>query len=164
MLLEVGITVLDKTPDYRMTRDALSLETPDGKTIPLPTVAEQRDGNPSAIQQRAKVQRDSINYFPTTRAPGVRPPLLSRSGIARAAVGRGRSQQRPRLRRPSLFQDPGRHHVRPALAQREVPEQPRARALPNPDRGRREVPLEELQEHREAGQGRVQAQEVEEVN
>jgi len=65
MLLEVGMTVLDKTPDYRLTRDALSLETPDGKTIPLATVSEQREGNTQAIQQRARVQRDSINYFPT---------------------------------------------------------------------------------------------------
>ena len=47
-----------------MTRDAISLETPDGKTIPLPTVIEQRAGQVQAIQQRAKVQRDSINYFP----------------------------------------------------------------------------------------------------
>lgn len=65
MLLEVGMTVLDNTPDYRLTREALSLETPDGKTIPLASVAEQREGNPQAIQQRARVQRDSINYFPT---------------------------------------------------------------------------------------------------
>ena len=64
MLLEVGMTVMDKTPDYRMTPAALSLETPDGKTIPLATVMEQREGNPQAIQQRARVQRDSINYFP----------------------------------------------------------------------------------------------------
>ena len=64
MLLEIGITVLDKTPDYTLTRGALSLETPDGKTLPLPSVTEQREGNVQAIQQRAKVQRDSINYFP----------------------------------------------------------------------------------------------------
>jgi hypothetical protein len=66
MLLEVGITLLDGVPDYRLTRAALSLDTPDGKTIPLPSVTEQRAGNPSAIQQRAKVQRDSINYFPSS--------------------------------------------------------------------------------------------------
>lgn len=66
MLLEVGMTVLDNVPNYRLTREALSLEIPDGKTIPLATVAEQREGNPQAIQQRAKVQRDSINYFPTS--------------------------------------------------------------------------------------------------
>jgi hypothetical protein len=73
MLLEVGMTVLGKTPDYRLTRDAISLETPDGKTLPLPSVNEQREGNPTAIQQRAKVQRDSINYFPSSahRACGI---------------------------------------------------------------------------------------------
>ena len=65
MLLEVGMTVLDNTPDYRLTREVLSLETPDGKTIPLASTNEFREGNPQAIQQRARVQRDSINYFPT---------------------------------------------------------------------------------------------------
>ena len=65
MLLEVGMTLLEPTPDYRLTRDALSLETPDGKTIPLAPLMEQREGKVQAIQQRAKVQRDSINYFPT---------------------------------------------------------------------------------------------------
>ena len=64
MLLEVGITLRDKTPDYTLTRAAISVETPDGTTIPLPTAVEQRAGNTHAIQQRAKVQRDSINYFP----------------------------------------------------------------------------------------------------
>ena len=66
MLLEVGMTVLNKTPDYKLTREAISLETPDGKTIPLPTAIEQREGQVQPIQQRAKVQRDSINYFPTS--------------------------------------------------------------------------------------------------
>src|SRR4051812_10429326 len=56
MLLEVGITVLDKTPAYTLKRDALSLETPDGKTLPLPSVTEQRGGNTAAIQNRARVQ------------------------------------------------------------------------------------------------------------
>jgi hypothetical protein len=69
LMLEVGITVLERTPDYRLTREHISLETPDGKTIPLPSVKEQREANPGAIQaiqQRARVQRDSINYFPTS--------------------------------------------------------------------------------------------------
>jgi hypothetical protein len=64
MLLEVGMALRDGVKDYTMLRDALSLETPDGATLPLPTIMEQREGNPQAIQQRAKVQRDSINYFP----------------------------------------------------------------------------------------------------
>jgi hypothetical protein len=65
MLLEVGTTVRDGTPDYKLTRDALSLETPDGKTLPLPTVEEYRKaGEVRALQMRERVQRDSINYFP----------------------------------------------------------------------------------------------------
>jgi hypothetical protein len=64
MLLEVGITVRDNVPDFTMTRDRLSIETPDGKTIPLATIPEFRDANTQALQNRAKVQRDSINYFP----------------------------------------------------------------------------------------------------
>jgi hypothetical protein len=64
MLLEVGLTVLDGVPEYTLKREAFSLETPDGKTLPLPTVAEHRDGDTRPIQGRARVQRDSINYFP----------------------------------------------------------------------------------------------------
>jgi len=64
MLLEIGVTLRDDVKDFRLTRDALSLETPDGKTLPLPSVTEFRAGNTSALQSRAKVQRDSINYFP----------------------------------------------------------------------------------------------------
>ena len=64
MLLEVGIALRDKVPDYTMTRDALSLEMPDGKTLPLPTIIEHREGDTRPLENRAKVQRDSINYFP----------------------------------------------------------------------------------------------------
>ena len=143
-----------------MTRDDLSLETPDGKTIPLPTVTEQREGNVQAIQQRAKVQRDSINYFPTgaSRACAILffPDLGSRAlpydevdlSDDRACLGR------------LYFKIPGgiaygQHWLNVKFA-----EEPRARALPDPDQGRRAVLVEELQEHREAGQRRVQAEEV----
>jgi hypothetical protein len=64
MLIEFGTTVRDRVPNYTMTRDALSLETPDGKKIPLASVIEYRKANLSALQNREKVQRDSINYFP----------------------------------------------------------------------------------------------------
>lgn len=64
MLLEVGMTVMDGVKNQTMTREDLSLETPDGKTIPLPTIPEYREADTRALQQREKVQRDSINYFP----------------------------------------------------------------------------------------------------
>ena len=64
MLLEVGMTVLDDVPDYTMKRNAFSLDTPDGQTIPLPTIEEHRKADTRALQSRERVQRDSINYFP----------------------------------------------------------------------------------------------------
>ncbi|MBS1109972.1 MAG: hypothetical protein H6Q88_1964 [Anaeromyxobacteraceae bacterium] len=64
MLLEVGVALREGVPDYDLTRQAVSLETPDGKTIPLPTIEEFRKGDVRALQQRERVQRDSINYFP----------------------------------------------------------------------------------------------------
>ena len=72
MLLEVGMTVFDKVPAYNLKRDAISLDVPDGKTIPLPTVIEHRDGDTRPIQNRAKVQRDSINYFPPSASRACR--------------------------------------------------------------------------------------------
>ena len=70
MLIEFGTTLRDGVPDFRMKRDALSLETPDGKTIPLASVDEYRKADLRALQNREQVQRDSINYFPpsATRA------------------------------------------------------------------------------------------------
>jgi len=96
----VGFTVLDGTPNYDLTRDAISLTTPDGKTIPLPTLEEFRKADLRALQNRERVQRDSINYFPTSayRACSVQffPNLESRAmawdtvelSSSRACVGR----------------------------------------------------------------------------
>jgi hypothetical protein len=64
MLIEFGTTLLDNVPEYKLTRGALSIDTPDGKTLPLPSVEEFRKANTQAVQARSRVQRDSINYFP----------------------------------------------------------------------------------------------------
>lgn len=64
MLLEFGIALRDGQPDYVLKKEHISLETPDGKTIPLPTTQEYRAANFNALQARERVQRDSINYFP----------------------------------------------------------------------------------------------------
>src|SRR5512134_796670 len=52
MLLEVGFALRDGQPDYVLKREHLSLETPDGKTHPLPTVKEYREVNMNAMQAR----------------------------------------------------------------------------------------------------------------
>ena len=72
ILLEVGLALRDKVPDYSITRDRLSLETPDGKTHALPTNAEYQNATLGALLQREKVQRDSINYFPPNATQGCR--------------------------------------------------------------------------------------------
>jgi hypothetical protein len=64
MLLEVGLALRDRTPDYTLKRDAVTLDTPDGKTLPLATLPEYRQANLQALKARERVQRDSINYFP----------------------------------------------------------------------------------------------------
>lgn len=64
MLLEVGMTVRDGVRNQTMKREAMSLDTPDGKRVPLASIAEHRDADTRALQQRERVQRDSINYFP----------------------------------------------------------------------------------------------------
>ena len=78
MLLEVGITVREGVKDYTLKRDAISLETPDGKTHPAADHRRARKGDTQALQQREKVQRDSINYFPTSAQPGLRDGVLRR--------------------------------------------------------------------------------------
>ena len=82
ILLEVGVALREGVADYDLTRDAVSLETPDGKTIPLPSVQEFRAANLSALQNRAKVQRDSINYFPPNADQACRIGFFSELGQA----------------------------------------------------------------------------------
>jgi hypothetical protein len=73
MLIEFGTTVRDGVPDYRLKRDAVSLTTPDNKTIPLASKEEFRASNEvRALQTREKVQRDSINYFPPSASRACR--------------------------------------------------------------------------------------------
>jgi hypothetical protein len=64
LLLEVGLALRERTKDYTLKRDAVSLDVPDGKTIPLATTPEFRAGDTRALKSRERVQRDSINYFP----------------------------------------------------------------------------------------------------
>ena len=64
MMLDFGAALRAGVKDYTMLRSALSLELPDGKTLPLPTIMEQRELNTASLEARARVQRDSINYFP----------------------------------------------------------------------------------------------------
>jgi hypothetical protein len=72
MLLEVGMTVRDGTKNYELKRDAISLTTPDGKSLPMPSNSDYMKVDLRALEQRASVIRDSINYFPPSATRGCR--------------------------------------------------------------------------------------------
>jgi hypothetical protein len=65
IMLDVGITLMERVRDYTLTRDAVTLDTPDG-VLRLPSIEEYRANETKVqpLQNRLKVQRDSINYFP----------------------------------------------------------------------------------------------------
>ena len=65
MLLEVGLTLRAPTKNQKMFRDAFSLKLPDGSTIGLATQKEYGEaGHLPALNKRASIVHDSINYFP----------------------------------------------------------------------------------------------------
>jgi hypothetical protein len=78
LLLEVGVTLRQGVPNYTLKRDAVSLETPDGKTIPLASLDDYRKANLQALENREKVSRDSINYFPNYASQACRIGFFSK--------------------------------------------------------------------------------------
>jgi hypothetical protein len=68
MMLEIGTTVRDGRPSYKLERDDLSLDTPEGQHLPLPSNAEYLKVDLRAMEQRSKVVHDSIDYFPPGRS------------------------------------------------------------------------------------------------
>ncbi|HSC28173.1 MAG TPA: hypothetical protein VLD67_12920 [Vicinamibacterales bacterium] len=80
MLLEVGATVRQGRPNYKLTRAALSLETPDGKTVPMPSNRDYQNVDLRALEMRSTVVRDSINYFPPGASTACRIGFFSEVG------------------------------------------------------------------------------------
>jgi hypothetical protein len=66
IMLVMGITLRKPTEDYRLKREHLWVVTADGTKIPLATQSEYAAGGSEvrSLTQRAKTQKDSINYFP----------------------------------------------------------------------------------------------------
>jgi len=85
MLLEMGTTVREGVPSFSLKRDDVSLETPDGAKIPLPSVDDYRSANLAALNNRANVARDSINYFPPMASQACRIGFFSETGSAAMA-------------------------------------------------------------------------------
>jgi len=66
MLLNVGMTVLRGVKGQTITRDQITLVTPAGQVIPLPSPQEyaKARGSLAALNERANLMEQSINYFP----------------------------------------------------------------------------------------------------
>ena len=64
MLLDVGMTVRDSVRNYKLTREGVWLDTPDGQKVPLPSNAEFQQANLMALERRSTITKDSISYFP----------------------------------------------------------------------------------------------------
>ncbi len=72
MLIDVGLTVQHGVQPQKISRNDITIVTPDKKVIPLPTAEEfgKVRGSLRALDQRANMTVESINYFP----PGVNEP------------------------------------------------------------------------------------------
>jgi len=79
MLLEFGTTVRDGVKNQKLTRADISLDTPDGKNVPLPAIEEYRKATNEVqgAQIRNQVQRESINYFPPSASRACRVGFFS---------------------------------------------------------------------------------------
>ena len=64
IVLEIGATVRAGQPPYVLKRDALSLETPDGKSVPLPSNQAFKEADLRSLTRRSSMTPDSVNYFP----------------------------------------------------------------------------------------------------
>jgi hypothetical protein len=66
LLLEVGATLRENQPTYVLKRSAITVSTPDGKTVPMPTNAEYQQVDLRAMEQQANSINDPVGYFPPT--------------------------------------------------------------------------------------------------
>jgi hypothetical protein len=64
MLLEIGATVRQGRPNYTLNRSAVSLDTPGRGNLLLPSNNDYRQADLRALENKSKVMRDSIDYFP----------------------------------------------------------------------------------------------------
>jgi hypothetical protein len=87
VLLEVGLTMRSPAKDYKIKREHFTLKTPDGTMIPLASQSDYaKAGHLSALNNRAKVVRDSINYFPADVTRGCSMSFFAHIGQGRRMI------------------------------------------------------------------------------
>jgi hypothetical protein len=62
MLLDFGIALVKGPKNQKITRDAVSLSTPDGKTVPLPSNAEYLSANLTATEYRVGFLHEELAF------------------------------------------------------------------------------------------------------
>src|SRR5262249_40311993 len=80
MLLEMGTTVRDGVPAYKLKRQDVTLDTPDSTHLAMATVEEYRKADLRALENRAKVARDSSNPSPPMASQACRIGFFSELG------------------------------------------------------------------------------------
>ncbi len=66
MLLDLGLTLRKGVKNQKLERGAISVQLPDGSTIQLASQEEFTKANLRALDARANMVTDSINYFPSS--------------------------------------------------------------------------------------------------
>jgi hypothetical protein len=65
LMLEAGVTLRRPTASQTLTRDSFTVKLPDGSTVPLASQEQYNEaGYLRALNSRANMIRDPINYFP----------------------------------------------------------------------------------------------------
>jgi hypothetical protein len=72
MLLEVGMTLMPGVQEQAVRRESITLTTPGGQMLALPSQDDFAKANLQALDARATTVRDSINYFPAGVTGGCR--------------------------------------------------------------------------------------------
>ena len=69
MMLDIGVTLQNGVKNQKITRDHLKLVIPDGQVISMATQEEYMSGHATldAMNARANIESQSINYFPVGR-------------------------------------------------------------------------------------------------
>jgi len=80
LMLEVGMALREGRPNYKLTRENVSLEIPSGKTIQMASNQDYNAANLQALEKRNSVMRDSINYFPPMATQACRIGFFSELG------------------------------------------------------------------------------------
>lgn len=66
MYLQAGVTLREGVKNQKLKPTAFSVKTPDGKVVPMATQKEYAEaGHLAALNQRGKVTKDPLNYFPS---------------------------------------------------------------------------------------------------